>query len=70
VREAVLVVALAPFGVPAETALVASVLLGLCLIVVGLPGGLIWLTDWDIAQPSPDSFFAPQDELDDSRPPM
>jgi glycosyltransferase 2 family protein len=55
VREAVLVVALASFGVPAEAALVTSVLLGLCLIVVGLPGGLIWLTNWDIAQPSPHS---------------
>jgi hypothetical protein len=70
VREAVLVVALAPFGVPAEAALVASVLLGLCLIVVGLPGGLIWLTNWDISQPRPDSFFVPQNELDHSRPPM
>jgi uncharacterized membrane protein YbhN (UPF0104 family) len=57
VREAVLVVALASFGVPAEAALAASVLLGFCLIVVGLPGGLIWLTNWDIAQSSPDSFF-------------
>jgi uncharacterized membrane protein YbhN (UPF0104 family) len=51
VREVVLVVALAPFGVPAETALATSVLLGLCLIAIGLPGGLIWLTDWDIARP-------------------
>jgi glycosyltransferase 2 family protein len=53
VREVVLVVALAPFGVPAETALATSVLLGLCLIVIGVPGGLIWLTDWDIARPNP-----------------
>jgi hypothetical protein len=45
----VLVVALASFGVPAETALATSVLLGLCLIVIGAPGGLLWLTDWDIA---------------------
>jgi glycosyltransferase 2 family protein len=51
VREVVLVVALAPFGVPPETTLVTSVLLGLCLIAIGLPGGLIWLTDWDIARP-------------------
>jgi len=70
VRETVLVIALASFGVPAEAALVASVLLGLCLIVVGLPGGLIWLTNWDIAQPSLDSFFSSQNELDHSRPPM
>ena len=49
VREAALVVALGWFGVPAEVALAISVLVGLCLILVGLPGGLIWLTDWDIA---------------------
>jgi hypothetical protein len=49
VREAVLVVALASFGVPAEAALARSVLLGLCLIASGLPGGLIWLGNWDIA---------------------
>jgi hypothetical protein len=49
VREAVLVVALASFGVSAEAALATSVLLGLCLIASGLPGGLIWLGDWDLA---------------------
>jgi uncharacterized protein (TIRG00374 family) len=49
VREAVLVVALAPLGVPAEAALATSVLLGLCLIASSLPGGLIWLGNWDIA---------------------
>jgi len=49
VREAALVVALGWFGVPPEMALAISVLVGLCLILVGLPGGLIWLTDWDIA---------------------
>jgi uncharacterized membrane protein YbhN (UPF0104 family) len=53
VREVTLVVALASFGVPAEAALAISVLVGLCLIVIGLPGGLIWLTGWDIAQPTP-----------------
>jgi hypothetical protein len=52
VREAALVVALGSFGVPAEAALAISVLVGLCSIVAGLPGGLIWLADWDIA-PSP-----------------
>jgi uncharacterized membrane protein YbhN (UPF0104 family) len=51
VREVVLVIALAPFGVPAETALATSVLLGLCLVIIGVPGGLLWLTDWDIARP-------------------
>jgi uncharacterized membrane protein YbhN (UPF0104 family) len=52
-REVVLVVALASFGVPAESALAASVLLGLCSIVIGFPGGLIWLAGWDIARPMP-----------------
>jgi uncharacterized membrane protein YbhN (UPF0104 family) len=51
VREFVLVAALVPFGVPAEPALATSVLFGLCSILVGIPGGLIWLTGWDIAQP-------------------
>ena len=50
VREVMLVVALGSFGVPAEAALAISVLLGLCTILVGLPGGLIWLTDWDLAK--------------------
>jgi hypothetical protein len=50
VREVVLVVALASFGIPAEAALATSVLLGLCLVIVGLPGGLIWLADWDVAR--------------------
>jgi hypothetical protein len=48
VREAALVVALGWFGVPAETALAISVLVDVCLILVGLPGGLVWLADWDI----------------------
>jgi glycosyltransferase 2 family protein len=52
VREVVLVVVLSSFGVPAEAALATSVLVGLCLAAVGLPGGLIWLADWDIARPS------------------
>jgi hypothetical protein len=49
VREAALVVALGWFGARAEAALAISVLVGLCLILVGLPRGLIWLADWDIA---------------------
>jgi len=47
-REAALVVLLSAFGIPAETALAASLGLGLCQIIAGLPGGLIWITNWDI----------------------
>jgi uncharacterized membrane protein YbhN (UPF0104 family) len=50
VRELGFVVVLAGFGIPAETALAASLLIGLCMIVVGLPGGLVWLTGWDITR--------------------
>jgi glycosyltransferase 2 family protein len=50
VRELGVVVLLAGFGVPAEAALAASLLVGLCMIVVGLPGGLLWLTGWDITR--------------------
>jgi hypothetical protein len=53
VREMALVVMLASFGVPAEAALATSLLLGLCLIIDGLPGGLIWVADWDIPRPPP-----------------
>ncbi len=49
VREAALVLALGSFGVPAEAALAVSILVGFSLILVGLPGGLIWLADWDIS---------------------
>jgi hypothetical protein len=48
VRELGVVVVLAGFGIPAEAALANSLLVGLCLIVVGLPGGLLWLTGRDI----------------------
>jgi uncharacterized membrane protein YbhN (UPF0104 family) len=51
VREMTLVAVLGSFGVPAEAALAISILLGLSMILVGLPGGLIWLTDWDLNQP-------------------
>ena len=47
-RELGFVVVLAGFGVPAEAALAASLLVGRCMIVVGLPGGLLWLTGRDI----------------------
>jgi glycosyltransferase 2 family protein len=48
-RELGFVVVLAGFGIPAEAALAASLSLGLCMIIIGLPGGLLWLTGWDIA---------------------
>jgi hypothetical protein len=48
VRELGVVVLLAGFGIPAEAALATSLSVGLCLIVVGLPGALLWLTGWDI----------------------
>ena len=50
VRELGFVVVLAGFGIPAEAALATSLLVGLCFIAVGLPGGLLWLTGWDIAR--------------------
>ena len=53
VREAAMVVILAGFGVSATAALATSVLMGLALIVLGLPGGLIWLADWDITEAAP-----------------
>ena len=53
VREMALVVALGSFGVPAETALAISVMMGFCLILLGLPGGLIWLAEWDISGSRP-----------------
>ena len=49
VREAALVVILGKLGIPGETALAASLCVGVSQILVGLPGGLIWLNNWDIA---------------------
>jgi uncharacterized membrane protein YbhN (UPF0104 family) len=46
VRELGFVVVLAGLGIPAEAALAASLLVGLCMIVIGLPGGLLRLTAW------------------------
>ena len=43
VREGAMVVAFGFIGVPAASALVLSVLLGLVIIAVSLPGGAIWL---------------------------
>src|SRR5262245_28095379 len=49
VREFGFVVILAGFGISAEAALATWLLIGLSLIAVGFPGGLLWLTGWDIA---------------------
>ena len=45
VRETLLVLLLAGFGVPREAALSTSILVGATQIAVGLIGGLIWLAD-------------------------
>ena len=42
-REGAMVVAFALVGVPADAALSASILYGLCLLAASLPGGLVWL---------------------------
>jgi uncharacterized membrane protein YbhN (UPF0104 family) len=47
-RELGFVVVLAGLGIPTEAAFATSLLVGLCFIVVGLPGGLLWLAGWDI----------------------
>ncbi len=44
VREGAMVAGFGFIGVPAEGALVLSLLFGLCGIVVSVPGGLLWLT--------------------------
>ncbi len=43
VREGAMVVALGLLGVGAEQSVAISVCFGLCLMAVGLPGGVIWL---------------------------
>jgi uncharacterized membrane protein YbhN (UPF0104 family) len=43
VREGAMVAAFGYVGVPAADALVVSILFGLLLVAVGLPGGLLWL---------------------------
>ncbi|MFD2182376.1 lysylphosphatidylglycerol synthase domain-containing protein [Rhodoplanes azumiensis] len=45
VRESASVVILGHLGMPAESALALSVLLGLSLVAVGLVGGLVWLAE-------------------------
>jgi glycosyltransferase 2 family protein len=63
IREVGLIVVLAGFGASAEAALAVSVLMGLGLIILGLPGGLVWLADWDVSdkerQPKPNAALAP-----------
>jgi glycosyltransferase 2 family protein len=49
VRETGLVVILAAYGVPPESALAISLSFGLLQILIGLPGGLVWLAGWDIS---------------------
>jgi hypothetical protein len=43
-REGVLILALASLGVPAEQAIVPSLIFGLGILVVTLPGAWVWLT--------------------------
>ena len=43
VREGAMVAAFGFIGVPAESSLVLSIILGLMVVVISLPGGLIWL---------------------------
>src|SRR5205814_705704 len=43
VRESALVAAFSALDVPATQSLAASLSYGLCLVVVSLPGGLLWL---------------------------
>ncbi len=51
IREIGMVVILAGFGVGAEAALAISVMMGLGLVALGLPGGLVWFADWDVPRP-------------------
>ena len=48
VREGAMVLFLSAYGVSYESAFVLSVLFGLALLAAGLPGGLLWLFNWDL----------------------
>jgi uncharacterized membrane protein YbhN (UPF0104 family) len=48
VREVALAQLLGAFAVGPEHAVAASILFGLLQIVLGLPGGVIWLAGWDV----------------------
>ena len=52
VREMALVLLLSAFGISQEAGLAVSLLVGIGQIVVGLPGGLLWLTDLDLPDTS------------------
>lgn len=45
VREGAMVAAFSLTGMPAETAFATSLLFGLTLVAVGLPGGIVWLLE-------------------------
>ena len=60
VREGAMVAAFGFIGVPAASALVLSVLLGLVIIAVSLPGGAIWLIS---REKRTDMVAAPRDAL-------
>ena len=49
IREAALVVVLSAFDIQPEIALTISLLFGACQILIALPGGLVWVTGWDLA---------------------
>jgi uncharacterized membrane protein YbhN (UPF0104 family) len=51
VREGAMVVALGFVGVPAEASVAMSVWFGLALIVIGLPGGVLWFRQRRYAAP-------------------
>ena len=48
IREAALVVVLSAFDIPSEIALTISLLFGACQVLIALPGGLVWVTGWDL----------------------
>jgi uncharacterized protein (TIRG00374 family) len=52
VREGAMVVGFGLIGVPADGALVVSVLFGLATILISLPGGLVWLVGRSRGEPA------------------
>lgn len=45
VREAVLITALKLFGVPVAAAVALGLAFGICMLLIGIPGALLWLID-------------------------